>query len=162
MNSQTKAENGEQYWGEALKIRTVPFAYVIFVWITCFSQPQAIAIGYSPQRSPQDSKPSANNSTCYSLAKSVTGCIKFTKRAELWRDFWHLDDVFDSLVKMNLLYGQWTVGFFFLASQAGALRPHEALILMLLSLYSKLILRKNQLFCSLLLPVYMHFLFSLF
>ena len=95
MNSQTKAENGEQYWGEALKIRTVPFAYVIFVWITCFSQPQAIAIGYSPQRSPQDSKPSANNSTCYSLAKSVTGCIKFTKRAELWRDFWHLDDVFE-------------------------------------------------------------------
>ena len=50
---------------------------------------------YWIQRSPQDSKPSANNSTCYSLAKSIIGCIKFTKRAELWRDFWHLDDVFE-------------------------------------------------------------------
>ena len=64
------------------------------------------------------------------------------------------------LVKMNLLYGKWTVGFFSLASQAGALHQHEALMLLLL--YSKPILRKNRLFCSLLLPVYMHFLFSLF
>ena len=39
------------------------------------------------QCSPQDSKRSANNNTCYSLAKSIIGCIKFTKRAELWRDF---------------------------------------------------------------------------
>ena len=64
------------------------------------------------------------------------------------------------LVRMNLLYGKWTVGFFSLASQAGALRPHEALMLLLL--YSKPILRKNRLFCSLLLPVYMNFPFSLF
>ena len=61
------------------------------------------------------------------------------------------------LVRMNLLYGKWTVGFFSLASQACALRPHEALMLLLL--YSKPILRKNRLFCSLLLPVYMLFLF---
>ena len=44
------------------------------------------------------------------------------------------------LVRMNL-YGKWTVGFFSLASQAGALRPHEALMLLLL--YSKPILRKK-------------------
>ena len=115
---------------------------------------------YWIQRSPQDSKPSANNSTCYSLAKSITGCIKFTKRAELWRDFGTLTTFLKPLVKMNLLYGKWTVGFFSLASQAGALHQHEALMLLLL--YSKPILRKNRLFCSLLLPVYMHFLFSLF
>ena len=35
------------------------------------------------QCSPQDSKGSVNNNTCYSLAKSIIGCIKFTKRAEL-------------------------------------------------------------------------------
>ena len=45
---------------------------------------------------------------------------------------------------MNLLYGKWTVGFFSLASQAGALRPHEALMLLLL--YSKPILRKKDCF----------------
>ena len=66
----------------------------------------------------------------------------------------------NSLVRMNLLYGKWTVGFFSLASQAGALHPRQNLMLLLL--YSKPILRKNWLFCSLLLPVYMHFLFSLF
>ena len=50
---------------------------------------------YLIQRSPQDSKPSADNSTCYSLSKSITGCIKFTKRAELWSEFWHPDNVFE-------------------------------------------------------------------
>ena len=76
------------------------------------------------------------------------------------RFFDTLTTFLNPLVKMNLLYGKWTVGFFSLASQAGALRLHEALMLLLL--YSKPILRKNRLFCSLLLPVYMHFLFSLF
>ena len=40
-----EAENSERDWGEALKIRTVRFAYVIFVRITRFSQPRAIPIG---------------------------------------------------------------------------------------------------------------------
>ena len=40
-----EAENREQDWGETLKIRTVRFAYVIFVRITRFSQPRAIPIG---------------------------------------------------------------------------------------------------------------------
>ena len=64
------------------------------------------------------------------------------------------EEIFDTLttflnplVRMNLLYGKWTVGFFSLASKAGALRPHEALMLLLL--YSKPIVRKKRLFCSL-------------
>ena len=40
-----EAENRERDWGETLKIRTVRFAYVIFVRITRFSQPRAIPIG---------------------------------------------------------------------------------------------------------------------
>ena len=40
-----EAENRERDWGETLKIRTVCFAYVIFVRITRFSQPRAIPIG---------------------------------------------------------------------------------------------------------------------
>ena len=48
------------------------------------------------QHSTQDLKPSANINTHYSLAKSITGCIKFTKRVELWMDFWQLDNIFES------------------------------------------------------------------
>ena len=51
----------------------------------------------------QDSKPSANNNTRYSLAKSITGCIKFTKRAESSIDFWQLQDVFESPDHINEL-----------------------------------------------------------
>ena len=40
-----EAENRERDWREMLKIRTVRFAYVIFVRITRFSQPRAILIG---------------------------------------------------------------------------------------------------------------------
>ena len=40
-----KAENRERDWEEMLKIRTVRFAYVIFVRITRSSQPRAIPIG---------------------------------------------------------------------------------------------------------------------
>ena len=40
-----EAENRERDWEETLKIRTVRFAYVIFVRITRFSQPRAIPIG---------------------------------------------------------------------------------------------------------------------
>ena len=39
-----EAENREPDWGETLEIRTVRFAYVIFVQITRFSQPRAIPI----------------------------------------------------------------------------------------------------------------------
>ena len=40
-----EAENRERDWEETLKIRTVRFAYVIFVRITRFSQARAIPIG---------------------------------------------------------------------------------------------------------------------
>ena len=40
----------ERNWGETLKMRTVRFAYVIFVRITHFSQPRAIPIGYQGVR----------------------------------------------------------------------------------------------------------------
>ena len=43
----------------------------------------------------QDSKPSADNNTRYSPSKSITECIKFIKRAELWTDFWQLNDIFE-------------------------------------------------------------------
>ena len=43
----------------------------------------------------RDSKPSADNNTRYSTSKSITECIKFTKRAELRTDFWQLDDIFE-------------------------------------------------------------------
>ena len=49
---------------------------------------------YWIQRSPQYSKPSENNNTRFSLAKSTTRCIKFTKRLELWIDFSQLNDIF--------------------------------------------------------------------
>ena len=40
-----EAENTERDWGETIKIRTVRFAYVIFVLITRFFQPRAIPVG---------------------------------------------------------------------------------------------------------------------
>ena len=40
-----EAENRVRDWEETLKIRTVRFAYVIFVRITRFSQPRVIPIG---------------------------------------------------------------------------------------------------------------------
>ena len=58
------------------------------------------------QLSTQDLKPSANNNTHCSLAKTITRCIKFTKRVELWIHFLQLDDIFEPLVRMNSLYGK--------------------------------------------------------
>ena len=40
-----EAEKRDRDWEEMLKIRTVRFAYAIFVRITLFSQPRAIPIG---------------------------------------------------------------------------------------------------------------------
>ena len=45
-----------------------------------------------------------------SPSKSIPECIKFTKRAELWTDFWQLEDIFEPLVGTNSLYGKRTVG----------------------------------------------------
>ena len=66
---------------------------------------------YWIQSSPKDSKPSADNNTRYSLAKSITGCIKFIKRVALWMDFWQLDDIFELLGQNESLHGKRTVVF---------------------------------------------------
>ena len=72
-------------------------------------------IHYIPQRSNakscfritglqrQDSKPNADNNTSYSPSKSITECIKFTKKAELWTDFWQLDDIFEPPGRSELI-----------------------------------------------------------
>ena len=49
----------------------------------------------------------------YSLAKSITGCIKFTKRTELWIDFWQLDDIFEPPGENELIKWKTDSLFFF-------------------------------------------------
>ena len=61
----------------------------------------------------QDSKQSADNNTRYSPSKPITECIKFTKRAELWTDFWQLDDVFEPPGRNELVVWKTDSLFFF-------------------------------------------------
>ena len=61
----------------------------------------------------QDSKPSADNNTRYSPSKSITECIKFTKRVELWTDFWQLDDMFEPPGQNELIVWKTNSRFFF-------------------------------------------------
>ena len=49
----------------------------------------------------------------YSLAKSITGYIKFTKRTELWLDFWQLDDIFEPPGQNELIILKTDSRFFF-------------------------------------------------
>ena len=82
----------------------------------------------------------------YSLAKSITGCIKFTKRTELWLDFWQLDDIFEPPGQNEIIILKTDSRFFFsLASPALRIRACEAqaLALTLLWPYSKPILEKK-------------------
>ena len=51
----------------------------------------------------------------YSLAKSITGCIKFTRRTELWIDFWQLDDIFEPPGENELIKWKTDSLFFFLS-----------------------------------------------
>ena len=75
----------------------------------------------------------------YFLAKSITGCVKFTKRTELWIDFWQFNDIFDP-PSQN---GQSV--FFSLASPALRIQACEAhaLALTLLLRNSKPVLGKK-------------------
>ena len=66
----------------------------------------------------QHLKPSADNNTCYSPSKSITECIKFTKRAELWTDSWQLDDIFEPPGRNELIVWKPDGLFFSLASHA--------------------------------------------
>ena len=110
--------------------------------------------GYSVHHKIQSEVPTITRAIL--LQNQSSGVSNLQRGQSCGEIFDTLTTFLNPLVRMNL-YGKWTVGFFSLASQAGALRPHEALMLLLL--YSKPILRKNRLFCSLLLPVYMLFLF---
>ena len=58
------------------------------------------------------------NCACFEIlqfirSKSITECIKFTKRAELWTFFDSLTTFLNPLVGTNSLYGKRTVVFFF-------------------------------------------------
>ena len=63
----------------------------------------------------QDSKQSADNNTRFSPSKPITECIKFTKRAELWTDFWQLDDIFEPPGRNELVVWKTDSRFFFLS-----------------------------------------------
>ena len=106
-------------------------------WSTHGNNAQDWLWKYWIQRSPQDSKPSANNDTCYSLTKSITGHIKFTKRVEAWINFWQLDDVFEPPVQNELIV--WKTDSPFRGAGTGLARFARVR----LSLYSKPILGKN-------------------
>ena len=61
----------------------------------------------------QDAKTSADNNTRYSSTKSITECIKFIKRAELWTDFWQLEDIFEPPGRNELIVWKTDSRFFF-------------------------------------------------
>ena len=61
----------------------------------------------------QDSKQSADNNTRYSPSTPITECIKFTKRAGLWTDFWQLDDIFEPPGRNELIVWKTDSRFFF-------------------------------------------------
>ena len=108
---------------------------------------------YWIQPSPQDLNPSVNNNMRYSLAKSITGCIKFTKRAVIWIILtaqWHFWTPW--LERTHCMENEQSVFFLTPHTPFGhtvyEARACEALTLLLL--YSKTVLRKkNRLFCSL-------------
>ena len=68
----------------------------------------------------------------YSLAKSITGCIKFTKRTELWIDFWQLDDIFEPPGQNELIIWKTESRFFFLSPHLPYLFGHLRLTRLLL------------------------------
>ena len=68
----------------------------------------------------------------YSLAKSITGCIKFTKRTELWIDFWQLDDIFEPPGQNELIIWKTDSRFFFLSPHLPYVFGHMRLTHLLL------------------------------
>ena len=103
----------------------------------------------------QDSKPSADNNTRYSPSQSITEWIKFSKRVELWTDFWQLDDIFEPPGRSELIVWKTDSRFFFLAPDT-PLRACEARVLRapktltsLFAFFFHWFWASNQLFCSL-------------
>ena len=82
----------------------------------------------------------------YFLAKSITGCVKFTKRTEFWIDFWQFNDIFEPPSQNELIIWKTDSRFFFsLASPALRIQACEAhaLALTLLLRNSKPVLGKK-------------------
>ena len=101
---------------------------------------------YWIQRSPQDSKPSANKSCAILLCNQSLG-VSNLQRGWSFEQIFHTSTTFsNTLVRTNSLYGKRTVHLSSLTS-ARALCTCEALAL--LQCHTKPILRKNTLFCSL-------------
>ena len=74
----------------------------------------------------------AEDCFCYSLTKSITGCIKFTKRKELWIEFWHLDDSFEPPGQNELIIWKTDSRFFFLSPHLPYVFGHVRLTRLLL------------------------------
>ena len=77
----------------------------------------------------------------------MTECIKFTKRVELWTDFWLLDESLEPIGRNELIV--WKTDSRFFSSRLTRLRAllRHALPISLFNLR-----KKNQLFCSLPVP----------
>ena len=88
----------------------------------------------------------------YFLAKSITGCVKFTKRTELWIDSWKFNDVFEPPGQNELIIWKTDSRFFFLSPHLPYVFGHVSLTRLLLRCsYATLnqFWKKNRLFCSL-------------
>ena len=92
------------------------------------------------------------NCACFEIlqfirSKSITECIKFPKRVELWTDFWQLDDIFESPGRNKLIV--WKTASRFFSPSSHALRFARVRLLRHALPISLLILRKKKMFCSL-------------
>ena len=89
----------------------------------------------------------------YSLAKSITGCIKFTKRTELWIDFWQLDDIFQPPGQNELIIWKTDSWFFSFSPHLPYVFGHVRLTRLLLRCsyptLNQFWGKKTRLFCSL-------------
>ena len=86
--------------------------YYISLYTLHFTEKQRLKLSITGLQY-QDLNPSAGNNTRYSPSKSITERIKFTKRAELWTDFWHLNDIFEPPGRNELIVWKTESRFFF-------------------------------------------------
>ena len=119
-----RTANSTNFWSSTL--------YTIFYYIHYISQrsnaKNCFRITRCMQR--EESEPSADSNTRYSPSKSITECIKVTKRVELWTDFWELDDIFEPPGRNELIVWKTDSRFFFFSRllrvcEARALRARK-------------------------------------
>ena len=90
----------------------------------------------------------------YSPLKSITECIKFSKRAELWTDFWQLNNIFEPPGRNKLIVWKIDSHFFFLLPHMPYGRVRVTPFTRIRLLYHAFqflywFWGKNRLFCSL-------------